>query len=128
MSLFSRFKCDLYDLCRSIALAELFDFFDLTKLQQYLFQLIESHSAGDVANYYLVDAERKRKILFIMNIKSLYRVAKFVGRTTCACVYHTEYDVLCHRADDANGMEPKDDEEYIQREGTDKPKMYTEYC
>lgn len=61
MCLFGRFECDLYDLCWSIALAELFDVFDLTELQQYLIQLFESNAAGHVADYDLIGTGTRTK-------------------------------------------------------------------
>lgn len=62
MCLFGGFKCDLYDLHWSIALAELFNVFHLTELQQNLIQLVKSDAAWHVANHYLVSTEMIKQI------------------------------------------------------------------
>lgn len=60
MCLFRGFERDLYDLRRSIALAELLDVLHLAELQQNLVQLFEPDAGRHVADHYLVGAENDK--------------------------------------------------------------------
>jgi len=72
--LFGRFERDLYDLRRSIALAEFLDVLHGTELQQYLIQLFESDAARHIADHYLVGAETRPERSGL----------NLIGRPTCA--------------------------------------------
>lgn len=94
--LFGRFKRDLYDLRRSIALAELFDIFDLAELQQNLIQLFESDAGRHVADHYLVGAETRTQTIIDGRAK--------IGRTTCVR-RGVDRGALCHRHAEGEGQE-----------------------
>lgn len=96
MCLFGRFKRNLYDLRRSIALAELFDIFHLAELQQNLIQLFESDAGRHVADHYLVGAETKTQTIIDGRAK--------IGRTTCVR-RGVDRGALCHRHAEGEGRE-----------------------